>query len=240
LVSFALIGGFLLFRFNKGIEKEKFIRTDCQFYEADKMTVEEYFAIRNDYYMKGIMRPQNNIETPKTTEKDDINTTRELKETKEIKVERRTSKTEKKDKPKFRELNELEEINDNKLKVENNPAPPNEIILHGNFMETKNDTKTTIGLDNNNKPNIITLKDYEALDSKYMPMYDLRPTHVYLRDEVFNKHRLFIVLTKQSIMDPVIIRSTKLMFHLSSSLASNALLFTDGYIEARLKHNKVK
>jgi hypothetical protein len=238
LASFALIGGFILFRCNKSAKKEEFIRTDCQFYEPGKVVIEEYFGRRNDFFIKGISRPEKPItEDTKNKEREDINTTRELKEDEhptENNIERGESR---KETHKLKEVNELEDINmDNKLVIkENKPAPSNDIILRDNFVDNNSKkTSSTTLTPKEEKLNIITIKDYLALEFKYVPTYDLRTAMVYIKDEVNNKHRLLSVLQKHSIMDPVIIRSTKLMFYLSSSLASSALLFTDGYIEDRI------
>jgi hypothetical protein len=245
LASIALIGGFILFRCNKGVKKEEFIKTDCQFYEPGKMCIDEYFGKRNDFFIKGITRQEKESTEDKQKDNDvEMNTTRELKDDKNEDVKDRPVSCENKETHRLNEVNELEEINNDKLVIkENKPAPHNDIVLHDNFVSDgvssvsrSNSKKTTCTNLTQNKTilNRITLKDYLALEFKYVPTYDLRTTLVFLKDEVYNKHRLFSVIQKQSIMDPVIIRSTKLMFYLSSSFASSALLFTDGYIEERI------
>jgi DNA mismatch repair ATPase MutL len=121
---------------------------------------------------------------------------------------------------------------------------PVNVVLYNNFSkeETERTSEGVTNTQDNNKQeeeatpaqlNAITLRDYDCLIPKHIPIYDLRSTGRYMKDEIYNNHRLFSVVMKQSIMDPVIIRCTRLIFHISGCFASSALCFTDSYLEKR-------
>src|SRR5690606_28479715 len=113
----------------------------------------------------------------------------------------------------------------NNYMQESQKAPlPNELV---------NETNTT---DSNKKLNKITLKDYDSLELGEIIDYDHRSSLKYIKDDIIINHSLVSVLFKTSILDPVYIRSTRLVFQISMNFAFNAILFTDNYIDARVNN----
>jgi hypothetical protein len=229
LMTFALIGGVILFLAHKGATKDDLLRTDCMFFDKDTMTVERYFGKRANKKVypnspTHTLKSENNLN--KTAA--DIESSRELKDKHPLDIND--------DIIKAKRLS----LKDNEPLSRRTTGEQDMIIQHGNFTTSgKPEIKENIEIDNTQareeelSNNYISLRDYTCLDAKDIPVYDLRPTGTYIKDEIYSRHRLLSVLLKSSIMDPVIIRSTKLVFHLSSCMASSALCFTDSEIDNR-------
>jgi hypothetical protein len=233
---------FIIYKVHKDTKLEKYIRTDCQFFDPSNDKVETYFGARNRLY--------NKKQLPIKSENKESNT---ASHGQEILAIRRNSEnkfinpTELNDINSSRELNtEREDKNINKAddlilvenKTDSNAPKPNEdIVLYNNFAKDECTVQKTTPENNFKeevkKLNPITLRDYECLLSKDIPIYDLRPISTFIKDQIYSHHRLLSVINKQSIMDPVIIRSTKLLFHTCSNFAFSALCFTDSYIDKR-------
>jgi hypothetical protein len=231
---------FFIFKVHKDNKLEKYIRTDCQFFDPLNDKVETYFGARNALYNKKqlpektvskesntaihgqeVLTIRRNSESKFTspTELNDINSSRELN-------------TERDDK----KINKAEDLILDENKTDSNAPRPNEdIVLYNNFAKEEDGNQKATP-ENNIKEEIkklnpITLRDYQCLMSKDIPIYDLRPISTVIKDQIYSHHRLLSVIYKQSIMDPVIIRSTKLLFHTCSNFAFSALCFTDSYID---------
>jgi hypothetical protein len=244
----AFLIAFVLFKIHKDIKIDKYIRTDCQFFDHQNGKVKEYFGERNEAHNKKVLL--NSVSGNQETKKTDNH---------EMTAIRRNSEN------KFvinNNINSSGEINterglqddninnkDNHLVLDKNkteetaPKATENVVLYNNFAnEEAKDEKiieTNDSQEEIKKLNQITLRDYECLMPEYIPIHDLRPIGTYMKDEIFNNHRLLSVIFKQSIKDPVIIRSTKLLFHTCSNFAFSALCFTDSYIEEQAKDPSV-
>jgi hypothetical protein len=241
----------ILFRLHKDTTIDKYIRTDCQFFDSKKNTVSEYFGSRNDfYYKKSIkLKKQAKQESNKTPDRDTVvlrrnseislnpTDTNNINSSRGLNTERKPNDSNKENKE-----NTLILV-DNK----NNENAPGNAEQHNNFIgqETKNENINTNIDDNRNnmetsvKLNPITLRDYECLIPEHIPIYDLRPSDTFIKDEIHNSHRLLSVIHKKSIIDPVIIRCTKLLFHTCSSFALSALCYTDYFIQKQAENQPV-
>jgi hypothetical protein len=240
-----------LYKANEDTNYEEFVRTDCQFFDPQVDKVEDYFGKRNEIYntngmnLKELNSPERNVKNKnKLDETSGKNTSRELKDREDktnnlnlySKYMRQNSSIE------LQEHHIIDTpVTDNKLVMkENEGVGTDNVVLQNNFVDSQNcDPVKAVNINSQKEmiKNKITLRDYACLNPCYVPKYDLRTVGAYVKDEVFTKHRLLTVLKKRSILDPVIIRSTKLIFHLSSCLASSALLFTDDYIELKLRNS---
>jgi hypothetical protein len=233
---------FIIYKVHKDTKFEKYIRTDCQFFDSSNDKFETYFGSRNALYNKKQLPVKTDNKESNTpihgqevlairrnsenkfinpTELNDINSSRELN-------------TEREDK----NINKADDLILDENKTDSNAPRPNEdIVLYNNFAKEEGTDQKVIPENNSKeevkKLNPITLRDYECLLSKDIHIYDLRPVSTVIKDQIYNHHRLLSVINKQSIMDPVIIRSTKLLFHTCSNFAFSALCFTDSYIDKR-------
>jgi hypothetical protein len=117
----------------------------------------------------------------------------------------------------------------------------NDVPIHNNFIR-KN---ANIEVDTNNpetanqyKPTpsirIITMRDYESLTIEERFVYDNRPFFGYLKQNLIRTNLSFSLLYKESIIDPIHIRITKLVFSISLLFGTNAFFFSDYYIEQRI------
>jgi hypothetical protein len=87
--------------------------------------------------------------------------------------------------------------------------------------------------------NKITLPDYNALDPSEIMVNDKRKMGRFFKDELTTYHKVFSIISKVSVLDPVFIRTTKLLFGLTMSFCLNAMLYSDIYITDRTT-NQVK
>jgi hypothetical protein len=119
----------------------------------------------------------------------------------------------------------------------------NEINIHNNFVDEVNTSRELQPTDNNfgnlntttAKPpvNNIIMRDYEDLTLEERLVYDNRTLVKYLWDNIARRHQLISIMVKNSVIDPIYIRTTKLIFSFALIFGFNAILFTDSYIEAR-------
>jgi hypothetical protein len=79
----------------------------------------------------------------------------------------------------------------------------------------------------------ITIHDYDELGAMDIIEYDKRKFTKFLADELVMNHSIISLFFKKSLFDPVYIRIMKLIFQVSLQFCTNALLFTDDYIDAR-------
>jgi hypothetical protein len=240
-LSLTFLLSFFIHKVHKDTKLDKYIRTDCQFFHPSNDKVDTYFGARNGLYNKKhkpVKKDNKNFNT--ATHGQEILTTRCNSDNKII------NPTELNNINSSRELNTERDKNINKAdnlildenKTDSNAPKPNEdIVLYNNFAKEEGTIQKTTPENNSKeevkKLNPITLRDYDCLTSKDIPIYDLRPISTVIKDRIYNYHRLLSVINKQSIMDPVIIRSTKLLFHTCSNFAFSALCFTDSYIDKR-------
>jgi hypothetical protein len=145
-----------------------------------------------------------------------------------------------------RELNNNEIVNENnkdnvlKLKenenndhIDVNNNQDNEIKKRNNYMIDENIDKTQ-HLKKINKSYIVSFGDYQQLAYDEL-FYDKRDFMSLLKDILINSHSVMSLLFKRSLFEPMFIRLTKFVFEINMQFTSCALLFTDSYIEARLK-----
>jgi hypothetical protein len=82
-----------------------------------------------------------------------------------------------------------------------------------------------------------TVKDYEDLSINEQLLFDKRPFSIYVKDIIFEEHRVINIVLKKSILVPLYIKINELVFEFSMSLAINALLFSADYIDKRATAN---
>jgi hypothetical protein len=240
----------ILFRLHKDTAIEEYIRTDCLFFDLKSNTVREYFGSRNDFYCKKYikLKKQAKQESNKTPNRDAValrrNSERSLPNDGNNINSSRGLNTE-------REPNDSNKDNKENILIlvdnKNNENTAGDDVWRNNFIgqETKNENVNTNIDENLNsretsiKLNPITLRDFEYLIPEHIPIYDLRPSDTFIKDEIHNTHRLLSVIYKKSIIDPVIIRSTKLLFHTCSSFALSALCYTDYFIQKQAENKSV-
>jgi hypothetical protein len=228
LIFFASIGGLVLYRIHKETNLEEVKRTDCQYYDKAIMRPKEYFLAQVD----GV----------KKVGGDELNSSRHLKEKEDPELNRQTTNdvlARRSTGHTRRPTLELMVLNNNlagkqnEETIDNNEHGDNEITIHPKQTGVKQTENIETVKPQEAKPHKITLRDYLSLEPKDIPMYDQRTASTFIKDEVYTKHRILSVLFKQSYMDPVIIRSTKLVFHMATCMVSSALCFTDKDIEER-------
>jgi hypothetical protein len=198
----------------------------------------DYFGKRNKFFNKAVANRESvstntslyvnkikiakkvdhNLRRNTIAEFKDINSTRELKEHEEINIS--------------------EDIKNTKTTFSLNmfecpPTPKENVIKYNNYTSEGETNRIDGGEAQQNKLNYITLQDYASLPLKEIPVFDLRSLNTYLKDEIYNNHRLLSLFLKHSKLDPIHIRSIKFIYHLSSSFAFSALCFTDTLIEKR-------
>jgi hypothetical protein len=138
--------------------------------------------------------------------------------------------------------------NDNSLRnrrISNFPLNPsdmknNNIKIFNNYVDK--DGTTTVHQTpqfNNSRSNSmsfldnITMKDYESLTLSERFIYDNRSFPKYFLDNLRRTNIVISIFLKHSHIDPVYIRIAKLVFSLSLIFGTNAIFFTDSYIEKR-------
>jgi hypothetical protein len=146
------------------------------------------------------------------------------------------------------------ESNDTGSKEDQSDSVQNDIKIHNNFVAIKNPDDNTKQEDVHNnslkidpeivKPDYthrITMVDYETLNMSEMFVYDKRSFKKYLWDNCIRHNLLISIIFKHSLIDPIYIRIAKLVFCLSLMFGTNAMLFSDYYIELRANSDyKVK
>jgi hypothetical protein len=107
------------------------------------------------------------------------------------------------------------------------------IIGINNFMEIDtnkgSDAKRYKG-----KQKIISYVDYKKLDAEEL-FYDQRTFTKFLKDNLIYSHPIISLFFKKSLTEPAFIRFIKLLFETNMQFCIGAMLFTDSYIEKRLK-----
>jgi hypothetical protein len=109
------------------------------------------------------------------------------------------------------------------------------VIVHNNFVETKQ-TTTNSNIHPVKEKRIqfnheVTMADYESLYLSEQIIYDKRTFPKYLSDILVSRNQLASVFLKYSLVDPVHIRVTRLIFSYSLLFGINALFFTETYID---------
>jgi hypothetical protein len=120
----------------------------------------------------------------------------------------------------------------------------NEVVVHNNYMceqditsNERNAVRTeSFCIQTPMKSIKITSHDYTCLGIKDVK-YDDRSFFKYLKAQIIEHHRLFSILYKPSLIDPVHLRVIKLIFELSMTFALSAILFNDSYIDSRAISN---
>jgi hypothetical protein len=84
---------------------------------------------------------------------------------------------------------------------------------------------------------IPTNEDYEELTTAEQLIYDKREFAIYLKDVIFEEHRIINIVLKKSITYPLFIKLNELIFEISMGLAINALLYSADYIDKRATAN---
>jgi hypothetical protein len=212
----------LFIKVNIDADINKVIYYDCLFYDKKTMLVEDYFnrdkeelghSKVKDYSKKAI------IKTPFSSDrnKDKVNN------------------------------NDILNLN---IKPDTNIDPRNDeddVVKHNNFIDgiSHNDKSFNQSYENRNQQEAkgknenvvynspITIHDYEELGAMDVIEYDKRKFTKYLEDELVMNHRIISLFFKKSLFDPFYIRLIKLIFQVSLQFCTNALLFTDDYIDAR-------
>jgi hypothetical protein len=209
---------------------KEIIRQDCLIYNKETITLDEYFHKippkpidrRNDF---------------------DINSTRSLKDealppakpnNEILQLNDNINNLESLDLHKFDNLNDPEFVN-NKPKVNN---------YVDKTIDEGGDNNVVI---TNEHPEVIkiykgySIKDYDTLNMKDLLKYENRSCFTIFWDNLILRHILFSIIFRHSLLEPVHIRASKLVFELFITLGFNAFLFTDNYIEFRaLAPNRVR
>jgi hypothetical protein len=247
-------------RHNKKVYLEKIIFQDCHMFDRTKTTFTEYFLkrpVENDSSNK----PQN----------EELNTSRQLKESQPTDrgedsdrrgtVDPLTLKDNLKDienniaaKDKTVEEVDKNDIGDDNEQVEDDIKIRSEFV-HEDNTKPHEDINDSIKDDSEKVDpekvqnqvtsavckSEVTMTDYESLNISEMFVYDKRSLKKYLWDNFVRHNLLMSILFKHSFVDPIYIRITKLVFCISLIFGTNAMLFSDYYIELRANSNyKVK
>jgi hypothetical protein len=191
---------------------DRIIYSDCKFYDKKVITANDYFRpeAKNELGPRGVGKPSE-------TEKRDILNNGMINH--EILV-----------------LNENKDNNNNKSLASDEGE-----VQHNNFIDRSfNDNGGVIIDDKDNMKayetsikNQTTYNDYEELGPEDILEFDKRRFTKFLSDELVMNHRVVSIFFKRSIIDPQNIRLNKLVFEISLQFFTNALLFTDDYINSR-------
>jgi hypothetical protein len=238
LSQIGLTGMFYCLRKDKGINLDKIIRQDCLMFDRTKITPNDYFL--NNRRISVI----SNQVSP--TQNNDLNTSRHLQDEKAVATipndfAAGDGNLKLKDN---KNLNEIDNIELNKTAEYEKPNEKN-IHIHNNFVDQKN---ASVELPKNFDviplsltPTAVTMRDYESLSLVERVAYDNRSFSTYLWNNISRTNLLVSIFYKHSIIDPIHIRIAKLIFQISLIFGTNAILFTDYYIEQRANENdKVK
>jgi hypothetical protein len=77
------------------------------------------------------------------------------------------------------------------------------------------------------------MPDYESLSMREKIKYDRRSFWAFFIDHLIDNQRILNLIFKRSLFHPFFIRINEFIFELSLTFATNALLFSDSYIDAR-------
>jgi hypothetical protein len=213
-------------------------------FERGKTTLDDYFVNRT---VADVVNKDNiNLRRESTG---DFNTSRHLQDEKDIQA---LPNEDIKNQLKLREnnLNDITNMDIDKT-AEKGKNNVNDVQIHNNFVK-KNASidmaHQNFGIINSDVNNImapqnitkITMRDYEALTIAERLQYDNRSLSEYIQNNLVRTNLLISIFAKHSIIDPIHIRVTKLIFLLSLIFGINAFLFTDRYIDKRAEsYNKV-
>jgi hypothetical protein len=197
------------------LDIEKIIYYDCKFFNKGSMGANNYFN-----------RGNNNIQTEHV-----LNKNNELFSPAKPQMNRKESI-------------EILNLNKNINKSLDDKNDDEGIIQHNNFFDNMHSENNHIGErrdENENEGkqvgseynNPITIGDYEQLGPLDIIRYDKRSICKYLTDRLIMDHTIVSLIFKKSLFDPFFIRILKLVFQVSLQFCTNALLFTDDYIDAR-------
>jgi hypothetical protein len=95
------------------------------------------------------------------------------------------------------------------------------------------DTAITENTTNIYKPKVITIPDYDSLAPIDCLTYDKRTNMRYIKDLMVLQHPIISLIFKKSFLDPLFLRILQLIFALTLQVGINAMLYTDGYLDAR-------
>lgn len=80
---------------------------------------------------------------------------------------------------------------------------------------------------------IRTLKDYDSLSLEEQLKLDSRKSKDYFIEHLKYNHQILSLIYKKSLIDPLFLRYTLLLFAYSNEFTLNSLFFTDSYIDIR-------
>jgi hypothetical protein len=212
----------LFIKVNIDADTNKIIYYDCLFYDKKTMLVEDYFNRDKEELGHGKVKDYSKKAFIKTPFSSDRN---------------------------MDKVNNNDILNLN-IKPDTNIDPRNDeddVVKHNNFIDgiSHNDKSFNQSYENRNQQEAkgknenvvynspITIHDYEELGAMDVIEYDKRKFTKYLEDELVMNHRIISLFFKKSLFDPFYIRLIKLIFQVSLQFCTNALLFTDDYIDAR-------
>jgi hypothetical protein len=101
-------------------------------------------------------------------------------------------------------------------------SPPKDVVIDNNLPP--NDNK---------RSRVITINDYFALAPIDSLIYDKRTTLQYIKDNMILQHPIVSLIFKRSFIDPLFLRILQQTFGLTLKFGINAMLYTDGYLDAR-------
>jgi hypothetical protein len=84
-----------------------------------------------------------------------------------------------------------------------------------------------------NGDKIISLKDYDCLEDNELIQYDKRSITTLIKDNLVTEHILVSLIFNSSLYEPTFLSFFDLIFTLSIQAGTNALLFSDDYIDSR-------
>jgi hypothetical protein len=217
----------LFIKVNIDADINKVIYYDCLFYDKKVMLIEDYFNREKEKQEHNKVKKYNNKDFVKTPFSSDRNINKENNND-------------------ILNLNIKPDNIDHK-KEEDDDDDDVVVVQHNNFIEgiSHNDKSFNQNYGNRNRQEAndknenvvynspITIHDYEELGAMDVIEYDKRKFTKYLADELVMNHSIISLFFKKSLFDPFYIRLMKLIFQISLQFCTNALLFTDDYIDAR-------
>jgi hypothetical protein len=114
------------------------------------------------------------------------------------------------------------------------PQSDRNTIITNNYIHTDKGVTIYEGvIPKTNIGRVVSLRDYESLEDGDMLLYDKRTIVTLIKDNLVSKHILLSLIFKSSLQEPLFIRFFDLIFTLSIQAGTNALLFSDKYIDSR-------